>query len=177
MFTITLKDGSKVQYETPTKASEIIKNISEGLLRAAVAVSLNGQLCDISTVIDYDCDFTVITLKDSDGLNIYRHTVSHVLAQAIKAVYPTSKLAIGPTIENGFYYDVEFTNPIVLDDLKKIEKEMQDIIKADLPIERFTLPKKEAVKLMKNFSEPYKVQLIEEIPDGEEISFFEQIQI
>ena len=174
MFAITLKDGSKVEYDSPIKASEIIKNISEGLLRAAVAVSVNGELVDTSTVIDKDCDFTVITLKDAEGLNVYRHTVSHVLAQAIKAVYPTSKLAIGPTIENGFYYDVEFTTPIVLEDLKKIEKEMQDIIKADFPIERFTLTKKEAVKLMKNFSEPYKVQLIEEIPDGEEISFYKQ---
>ena len=169
---ITVKNDEKFEFESAMTAGEIVKSISEGLYRATVAVKIDGELCDLSTVVDKDCALSAITLKDKEGLDIYRHTTSHVLAQAIKNVYPTSKLAIGPTIENGFYYDVEFTTPIVLADLEKIETEMKSIIKADFPIERYTLSKKEAVKLMKGFSEPYKVQLIEELPADAEISFY-----
>ena len=169
---ITVKNDEKFEFDSAMTAGEIVKSISEGLYRATVAVKIDGELCDLSTVVDKDCALSAITLRDKEGLDIYRHTTSHVLAQAIKNVYPTSKLAIGPTIENGFYYDVEFTTPIVLADLEKIETEMKSIIKADFPIERYTLPKKEAVKLMKSFSEPYKVQLIEELPADAEISFY-----
>jgi len=171
---ITLKSGDTLSFENPLTAGEIVKSISEGLYRSTVAVKIDGELFDLSTLIEKDCELVAITLKDKEGLDIYRHTTSHVLAQAIKAVYPTSKLAIGPTIENGFYYDVDFTTPIVLEDLEKIEKEMKAIIKADFPIERFTLPRKDAIKLMKNFSEQYKVQLIEDLPQDAEISFYKQ---
>ncbi len=173
-MTITLKDGQTLIFDNPLTAGEVVKSISEGLYRATVAVKINGELVDLSTVIDSDVELVAVTLKDKEGLDVYRHTTSHVLAQAIKNVYPTSKLAIGPTIENGFYYDVEFTTPIVFSDLDKIETEMKRIIKADFPIERYTLTRKEAVKLMKNFSEPYKVQLIEELPDDAVISFYKQ---
>ena len=173
-MTITLKDGQTLVFDNPLTAGEVVKSISEGLYRATVAVKINGELVDLSTVIDSDVELVAVTLKDKEGLDVYRHTTSHVLAQAIKNVYPTSKLAIGPTIENGFYYDVEFTTPIVFSDLDKIETEMKRIIKADFPIERYTLTRKEAVKLMKNFSEPYKVQLIEELPEDAVISFYKQ---
>ena len=169
---ITVKNDEKFQFDGAMTAGEIVKSISEGLYRATVCVKIDGELFDLSHVVDKDCALSAITLKDKEGLDVYRHTTSHVLAQAIKNVYPTSKLAIGPTIENGFYYDVEFTTPIVLADLVKIEAEMKKIIKADFPIERYTLSKKEAVKLMKSFSEPYKVQLIEELPADAEISFY-----
>ncbi len=169
---ITVKNDEKFQFDGAMTAGEIVKSISEGLYRATVCVKIDGELFDLSHVVDKDCALSAITLKDKEGLDVYRHTTSHVLAQAIKNVYPTSKLAIGPTIENGFYYDVEFNTPIVLADLAKIESEMKKIIKADFPIERYTLSKKEAVKLMKSFSEPYKVQLIEELPADAEISFY-----
>ena len=169
---ITVKNDEKFQFDGAMTAGEIVKSISEGLYRATVCVKIDGELFDLSHVVDKDCALSAITLKDKEGLDVYRHTTSHVLAQAIKNVYPTSKLAIGPTIENGFYYDVEFTTPIVLADLVKIEEEMKKIIKADFPIERYTLSKREAVKLMKSFSEPYKVQLIEELPADAEISFY-----
>ncbi len=171
---ITVKNGEKFEYESPLTAGEIVKNISEGLYRNTVAVKIDDKLCDLSTVVEKDCFLSAVTLKDKEGLDIYRHTTSHVLAQAIKTVYPTSKLAIGPTIENGFYYDVEFTTPIALEDLSKIEKEMKDIIKADFPIERFTLSRNDAINLMKKFKEPYKVQLIEELPEDAEISLYKQ---
>ena len=124
---ITLKDGSALNFDAPVTAMEITKSISEGLARNAVCVKINGELKDLSTVVDGDCDFTVITLKDPEGLQVYRHTASHVLAQAIKNIFPTSKLAIGPTVETGFYYDVEFKTPVTRDDLAKLENEMKTV--------------------------------------------------
>ncbi len=171
---ITVKNGEQFEFDSPLTAGEIVKNISEGLYRNTVAVKINGELFDLSYTVDGDCELSAVTLKDKEGLDIYRHTTSHVLAQAIKNIYPTSKLAIGPTIENGFYYDVDFTTPINFSDLEKIEAEMKNIIKADFPIERYTLSRAEAVKLMKNFKEHYKVQLIEELPKDAVISFYKQ---
>ncbi|MBO4594882.1 MAG: TGS domain-containing protein, partial [Clostridia bacterium] len=122
---ITLKDGSALIYDKPITAMEVAKNISEGLYRAAVCAKVNGELVDLSHLIDGDCDLQIVTLKDKEGLQVYRHTTSHILAQAVKNVYPTSKLAIGPTIENGFYYDIEFKTAINQTDLIKIEEEMK----------------------------------------------------
>ena len=171
---ITLKDGSIMEFDAPISVSEIAKNISEGLARAAVCAKVDGELVDLSTVIEKDCELQIVTLKDKDGLQVYRHTVAHVLAQAVKNIFPTSKLAIGPTIENGFYYDIEFKTPITQQDLSKIEKEMKDIIKGDFPIERIVYSKKDAVKVFKDFSEPYKVELINDLPARSVISCYKQ---
>ncbi len=148
--------------------------ISEGLARNAVAGKVNGELVDLSHVLKDGDTLQIITMRDKEGLEVYRHTCSHVLAQAIKTIFPTSCLAIGPVVENGFYYDIDFKTPITQEDLSKIEDEMQKIIKGDLPIERFTLPYKDAVKLMKGYNEPYKVQLIEDLGEDETISFYKQ---
>ena len=171
---ITLKDGSILEFEGSVTCGEVAKNISEGLFRNAVCAKIDGELVDLSTIIEKDCNLSIVTLKDKEGLQVYRHTASHVLAQAVKNIFPTSKLAIGPTIDNGFYYDIEFKTPITKDDLVKIENEMKDIIKSDFPIERIIHTKKDAVKIFKDFSEPYKVELINELPAGSTISFYKQ---
>ena len=171
---ITLKDGSVLEYQSNITAAEVAKNISEGLWRNAVCAKINGELVDLSTEIKEDCELQIITLKDKEGLDVYRHTTSHVLAQAVKNIFPTSKLAIGPTIENGFYYDIEFKTPISKEDLAKIEHEMKDIIKSDFPIERIVYSKRDAVKVFKDFSEPYKVELINDLPAGSVISCYKQ---
>lgn len=169
---ITLKDGSKKEFENGLTGLEITKSISEGLLRIAVAMKVNGVLTDLTDKINEDCSLEIVTVKDPEGLKVYRHTCSHILAQAIKSIYPTSKLAIGPTVENGFYYDVEFKTPINTGDLPKIEEEMKKIIKSNLPIEKFTLTRTKAVEFMKK--EPYKVELINDLKKGEAISFYKQ---
>lgn len=171
---ITLKDGSVLEVENGKTAGEIAKSISEGLFRNAVCARVDGELVDLSRAIDRDCALEIVTLKEKDGLNVFRHTASHVLAQAVKAVFPTCKLAIGPVIENGFYYDIDFKTPINKDDLGKIEAEMNRIIKSDLPIERFTLSRRDALKMMDNFGEPYKKELINDLPKDAEISFYKQ---
>lgn len=171
---IQLPNGSELKVNDNSKVSDVALVISEGLFRNAVAGKVNGKLVDLSTKVNEGDLVQIITLKDEEGINIYRHTCSHVLAQAIKNIYPTCNLAIGPVIENGFYYDVDFVTPITQEDFKTIEQEMASIIKSDLPIERFELPRQEAIKLMKNLNEPYKVQLIEDLPEGEKISFYKQ---
>ena len=171
---ITLKDGSIIEYQNPVTVGEVALNISEGLFRNAVCGKVNGELVDLSHKIEEDVELSIITLKDKEGLDVYRHTTSHVLAQAVKNIFPTSKLAIGPTIENGFYYDIEFKTPITQADLSKIEQEMKDIIKSDLPIERIVYSKKDAVKTFKNFSETYKVELVNELPANSVISCYKQ---
>ena len=171
---ITLKGGNAVEFDGAMSCADIAKSISEGLAREAVAAKVDGVTKDLSFVVDRDATVTFLTVKDEEGLEITRHTCSHVLAQAVKNIYPTSNLAIGPTIENGFYYDFDFRTPISQDDFKKIEEEMRAIIKSDLPITRFELPGKEAVKLMQDMDEPYKVQLIKELPADAVISFYKQ---
>ncbi len=171
---ITLKDGSILSFDNEITAEEVAKSISEGLFRNAVCAKINGELVDLSTVIKKDCELQIVTLKDKEGLQVLRHTCSHVLAQAVKNIFPTSKLAIGPTIETGFYYDIEFKTPITQQDLAKIEQEMKDIIKSDLPIERLVYGKRDSLKIMKDFSEPYKVELINDLPAGSTISFYKQ---
>ena len=171
---ITLKDGSVLEFESAVTVAEIAGAISEGLLRNAVCGKVNGELVDLSEKVEKDSEVQIITLKDKEGLDVYRHTTSHVLAQAVKNIFPTSKLAIGPTIENGFYYDIEFKTPISQQDIQKIENEMKDIIKSDFPIERIVYSKRDAVKIFKDFSEPYKVELINDLPAGSVISCYKQ---
>ena len=171
---ITLKDGSILEFDKALSVGEVALAISEGLFRNAVCGKVNGELVDLSATIENDCTLEIITLKDKEGLQVYRHTTAHVLAQAVKNIFPTSKLAIGPTIENGFYYDIEFKTPITQQDLQKIESEMKDIIKSDFPIERIVYSKKEAIKVFKDFSENYKIELINDLPAGSVISCYKQ---
>ena len=153
---------------------DIAKDISEGLARMACVAEINGEEADLRTVVDSDCQLNILTAKDAEGLAALRHTASHVMAQAIKRLWPDTKLAIGPSIADGFYYDVDPVNPITADDLEKIEAEMKKIIKEALPLERFELPRAEAIALMKEKDEPYKVELIEDLPEDSVISFYKQ---
>ena len=172
---IKLKDGSVKEYSAPVTAAEITKDISMGLYRNACCVSINGKIADLRTVVESDCDFEVLTFDDEDGKKAFNHTASHVLAQAVKRLYPNAKLTIGPAIENGFYYDFDVDTHFTQDDLDKIEKEMKVIIKENYPIERFELPADEAIKLMEEKGEPYKIELIKEHSEkGEPISFYKQ---
>ena len=172
---IKLKDGSVKEYSAPVTAAEITKDISMGLYRNACCVSINGKIADLRTVVESNCDFEVLTFDDEDGKKAFNHTASHVMAQAVKRLYPNAKLTIGPAIENGFYYDFDVDTHFTQDDLDKIEKEMKVIIKENYPIERFELPADEAIKLMKEKGEPYKIELIKEHSEkGEPISFYKQ---
>ncbi len=171
---IVLKNGDIIEKEEAISAFELAKSISEGLAKAGVACKINGNVCAMSEIIDKDCDFEVLTFADEEGRKVYRHTCSHILAQAVKNIFPTAKLAIGPAIENGFYYDIDFKTPITFEDLERIEKEMKAIIKAKYTIERFELPRGEALKLMSDFDEPYKVELINDLPEDAVISFYKQ---
>ncbi len=171
---IVLKSGDAMQLAEGATAQDAAQAISEGLARAAVAAKVNGALVDLSHVLADGDALEIVTLKDKEGLEVYRHTCAHVLAQALKTVFPTCKLAIGPVIDNGYYYDVDFKTPITMEDFEKIEAEMRKIVKSNLPIRRFTLPREEAIALMSKYHEPYKVELIQDLPEGEEISFYQQ---
>ena len=171
---IILKNGDKLNVENVATAADAAHAISEGLFRAAVAAKVNGKLVDLSHALSEGDTLEIVTLKDKEGLEVYRHTCAHVLAQALKTIYPTCKLAIGPVIDNGYYYDVDFKTPISMDDFAKVEAEMKKIVKSNLPIERFTLPREEAIALMSKYHETYKVELIQDLPKGEEISFYRQ---
>lgn len=172
---ITLKDGSVKEYESATTAAEITKDISMGLYRNACCCRINGVVKDLRTVVDSDCEFEVLTFDEEDGKKAFNHTASHVMAQAVKRLYPDTKLTIGPAIENGFYYDCDVETPFGPEDLEKIEKEMKKIIKENYPIEKFELPVDEAIKLMQDKGEPYKIELINEhAGKGEAISFYKQ---
>ena len=171
---ITLKDGSVKEYAQAMSVIDIAKDLSEGLARAACAGEVDGEVVDLRTVVDHDAAVNILTAKDEKGLAALRHTASHVMAQAVKRLYPNTKLAIGPSIADGFYYDMEFETPLTSDDFEKIEAEMKKIVKEDLKIERFTLPREKAIEFMKEKEEPYKVELIEDLPEGEEISFYQQ---
>ncbi len=173
MIKITLKDGSVKEIENKMSILDIAKTISEGLARVATAGEVDGKVQDLRYVVDKDCSLNILTFESSlEGKKAYWHTTSHIMAQAIKRLYPEMKLAIGPSIDNGFYYDFDTEKPFTPEMLEAIEVEMKKIIKEDLPIERFELPKNEALELMKN--EPYKVELINDLPEGEIISFYKQ---
>ena len=170
---ITLKDGSVKECESKRSIIDIARDISEGLARSVVAGEVNGVMHDLRDEIESDCELNLITLKDEKGLSVIRHTASHVLAQAVKRIFPQAKLAIGPSIAEGFYYDFEH-EPFSRDDLDKLEAEMKKIIKEGEAIERFELPREEAIKFMEEKNEPYKVELIRDLPQDEKISFYKQ---
>lgn len=171
---IILKNGDKLSLENGATCAKAASAISEGLARAAVAAKVNGKLVDLCTELNGGDKLEIVTLKDKEGLEVYRHTCSHVLAQAVKTIFPTCNLAIGPVIDNGFYYDIDFKTPITQDDFAKIETEMAKIIKSNIPIKRFELERNEAIKLMTEYNEKYKVELIEDLPEDAVISFYKQ---
>ena len=170
---ITLKDGSVKEYDSARSVYEIAADISEGLARMACAGKVDGEVVDLRTVIDRDCTLSILTVNDPEGLRVVRHTCSHVMAQAVKRVFPEAKLAIGPSIDTGYYYDYDHT-PFSREDLDKIEAEMKKVIKEGHKLERFTLPRQEAIQLMEEQGEPYKVELIRDLPEDAEISFYRQ---
>ncbi len=174
MVKITLKDGSIMECNKGATVMEVVESIGAGLARAAMACEVNGVVRDLRYKLEEDCTLNVLTFDDEGGREAYRHTSSHILAQAVKRLYPDARLAIGPAIDNGFYYDFDVEKPFSIEDLEKIEKEMEKIIKEDLSIERFMLPRDEAIKYMEEKGEPYKVELIRDLPEGEEISFYRQ---
>lgn len=170
---ITLKDGSVKNYDGAKTVYDIALDISEGLARAACAGEINGSVVDLRTEIDSDCELNILTFNDEKGKAAYWHTTSHILAEAVKRLYPHAKLAIGPSIDTGFYYDFE-CEPFSREDLDKIEGEMKKVIKENAPIERYTLPRQEAIKFMEEKNEPYKVELIKDLPEDAVISFYSQ---
>lgn len=170
---ITLKDGSKKEYEGKMTGLDIAMDISEGLARNACAIEVDGEVLDLRTTIDSDCNLSILTSRDKEGLSALRHTCSHIMAEAVKKIRPDAKLAIGPSIEDGFYYDFD-TEPFTRDDLDKIEAEMKKIIKSKPKFERFELERAEAVKFMEERNEPYKVELINDLPEDATISFYRQ---
>ena len=171
---ITLKDGSIKEYAQPMSVYEIAKDISEGLARVATAGELDGEVVDLRTVVDKDSHLNILTFDDEKGAGAFRHTTSHIMAQAIKRLYPNIKLAIGPSIADGFYYDVDSETPLTTEDLEKIEKEMKKIVKEDFPITRYTKSRADAIAYFKEKNEPYKVELIEDLPEDAQISFYQQ---
>ncbi len=174
MIFITLKDQSVREFPAGTPVIAIAKAISPALAKEACVAKVNGELCDLRTVIEEDCALEILTFDSAEGKHAFWHTGSHVLAQAIKRLFPAAKLTVGPAIDNGFYYDIDVEQPFTGEDLEKIEAEMRSIVKEDLPLERYALPREEAVAFAKEMEEPYKVILIEELPEGEEISFYRQ---
>ena len=173
MFKISFEGADTLEFDAPISIYEAAKGA--GLTdRSTLAVKADGAVRELSYVVDHDCDAKLLTFADAEGKHVFWHTASHILAQAVKRLYPNAKLTIGPAIESGFYYDIDSEEPFTPEALAKLESEMQKIVKENLLIERFTLPRDEAIKLMSDRDEPYKVQLIEELPDGEEISFYKQ---
>ena len=174
MINITLKDGSQKQYEAGISVLDVAKDLSEGLARNACCGLINGERVDLRTTLNEDCNLEILTFNDQDGKWAFRHTAAHMLAQAVKRLYPDVKLAIGPAIEDGFYYDFDRDKAFTEEEFAAIEAEMKKIAKEKLPIERFELPREEAIKLMEEAGEPYKVELINDLPEGEVISFYRQ---
>ena len=175
MIKITLKDGSIIEVEQGASVLDVAKKISEGLARMATCGEVDGEVKDLRYVLEKDCTLNICTFESSlEGKKAYWHTTSHIMAQAIKRLFPNVKLAIGPSIDEGFYYDFDTEKTFNDEDKEKIESEMKKIIKEDLAIERFTLPREEAIKFMEEKGEPYKVELINDLPEGEEISFYKQ---
>lgn len=170
---VTLKDGSVKEYGQAMSVYDIAKDISEGLARNACAGELDGEVVDLRTVVDSDCSLNILTFNDEKGKAAYRHTASHVMAEAVKNLFPDAKLTIGPSIDEGFYYDFD-AEPFSREDLDKIEAEMKKIIKKNAKLEKFTLPREEAIKYMEERNEPYKVELIKDLPEDSVISFYSQ---
>ncbi|MCL1936494.1 MAG: threonine--tRNA ligase [Defluviitaleaceae bacterium] len=184
MITVTLKDGTKKEYEEGITIQNIAKSISQGLGKSAICAKVNGEITDLTNTVDEDINLEILTFdteynekEPEDAFparRVFWHTTAHILAQAVKRLYPDVKLTIGPPIDKGFYYDFEFQNPFSADDLAKVEKEMQKIVKENLSLKRFVLPRNEAIELMKKRGESYKIELIDSLPEDEELSFYEQ---
>jgi threonyl-tRNA synthetase len=174
MIKVMLKDGSSKEFNEGITIKEVAESISAGLARVALAGEVDGEVKDLNYKLEKDCKLNLLTWDDEGGKRAYRHTTSHIMAQAVKRLYPNVKLAIGPSIDNGFYYDFDTDKPFSVEELEAIEKEMAKIIKEDYPLERFTLPRDEAIRYMEERNEPYKVELIRDLPEGEEISFYKQ---
>lgn len=171
---ITLKDGIVKEYDSGITVLEIAQDISAGLARVACAGRINGEMVDLRTKVNEPCELEIITFDDKDGQWAFRHTGSHILAQAVQRLFPDVKLAIGPAIDDGFYYDFDHERPFTEEDFGAIEAEMKKIVKAKLEITKFDLPREEAIKFMEDKDEPYKVELIQDLPEGEIISFYQQ---
>jgi len=174
MIKVTLKDGSVKEFENELSVLEIAKSISEGLARAVVAASVNDEVVGLDYMVKEDCTLNLFKFDDVEGKDVFRHTSAHMLAQAIKRLYPNAKFAIGPSIENGFYYDIDLEERLTMEDLAKLEAEMKKIAKEDQKLERFELPKEEALAWAKENGEIYKEELINDLPEGEIISFYKQ---
>ena len=174
MIKIELKDGSLKEFESGIRAIDVANSISEGLARAIVGAKINGEVKDLKTPINDDAKLEFVKFEDKDGKEVFWHTSTHVMAQAIKRLYPEAKLAIGPAIENGFYYDIDLEHRLSPEDLEKIEAEMKKMVKEEFEIERYELPKDEAIDFMKKLGEDYKVELIEGLEEGSTISFYKQ---
>ncbi len=175
MIKVTLKDGSVKELESACSVFDVAKEISPRLAKAACVAKIDGEIKDLRTVIDSDCTLEILTFDDEDGKKAFRHTASHILAQAVKRLYPEVKLAIGPAIDNGFYYDFDKDTPFMPEDLEAIEAEMKKIVKEDLKLEQFEMAPADAIKYLKEIDEPYKVELCEEhAGKNEPISFYKQ---
>lgn len=173
MLQITLKDGSKLEVQENSTCAQVAAMISPGLARMALAAQVDGEVRDLSTPLTGDCTLNLLT-NDADALRTLRHTASHVLAQAVKALFPETKLAIGPAIDTGFYYDFDVEKPFTPEDLERLEAKMKELVKAAEPLERFELPRQEAIAYMEGRDEPYKVELIQDLPEDAVISFYRQ---
>lgn len=171
---ITLKDGSVKEYAQAVTVLDVAKDLSEGLARVACAGEIDGERVDLRTVVDQDCALNILTFDDKGGCDAFRHTASHIMAQAVKRLYPQAKLAIGPSIDDGFYYDIDSDQALTTDDFEKIEAEMKKIVKENLPLERFELPRDEAIRFFEEKQEPYKVELIQDLDEDAVISLYKQ---
>jgi threonyl-tRNA synthetase len=174
MVTIRLPDGSQRQFDAPVTVAQVAANIGTGLAKAALAGKVNGKLVDTSHLIEQDADLAIVTDKDPDGLEVIRHSTAHLLAYAVKELFPEAQVTIGPVIDNGFYYDFSYTRPFTPDDLQAIEKKMAELAKKDEPVTRKVLPRDEAVAYFKSIGEAYKAELIESIPQGEDVSLYSE---
>ncbi len=174
MIKVTLKDGSVKEFENELSVLDVAKSISEGLARNIVAASVNGKVSSLDEIIKEDCEINLFKFDDEEGKDVFRHTSAHILAHAVQRLFPEAKFAIGPTVENGFYYDIDLEHKFTQEDLEKIEKEMKKVAKEDLKVERYELSREDALKWAKENNEIYKVELIEELPEGEVISFYKQ---
>lgn len=171
---LTLKDGRVVSFDGALSALDVAKHVGDGFAKGALACKIDGVVYSLDTLVDKDCAFEVLTFADAEGRKVYRHTCAHILAQAVRNIYPTVRLAIGPAVDNGFYYDFDFRTPITQADFAKIEAEMKSIIKANMPITRIECTRKEAEARIAKMKQPYKAELLADIPKGEKITFYQQ---
>jgi len=174
MPVITLPDSSKREFDQPLSVFDLASDIGPGLAKATLAGRVNGELVDTSFVIDADAEVSLITARDEEGVDIIRHSTAHLMAMAVQDLFPGAQVTIGPTIDDGFYYDFAYERPFTPEDLEKIEKRMAELAKSNLPIERSVMSRPEAVKMFEEMGEKYKVEIIESIPGEEDLSFYKQ---